>query len=178
METKRTDRAAFAVGQWKHEKPDWDFLPMELIGRIGEAMQVIRNDHIEPLFAQYGLQTGAFDVLATLRRAGRNEKGLYALTPSQMYDSTMVSSGGMTNRLDRLEKKGLIARHPNPNDRRGTLVALTDEGLALVEKVLEAHLENETRIVAPLTRGEQEQLSVLLGKLLAGVDQLDKPKKI
>ncbi|TLP45642.1 MULTISPECIES: MarR family winged helix-turn-helix transcriptional regulator [Cohaesibacter] len=176
MDRKTADRAAFAVGQWKQEKPDWDFLPMELIGRIGEASQVIRNGHIEPLFARYGLQSGAFDVLATLRRAGRNKAGLYALTPSQMYDCTMVSSGGMTNRLDRLEKKGLIARHPNPEDRRGTLVALTETGLALIEEVLTAHLANETRIVSPLSRDEQAQLSTLLGKLLAGVETLGTPE--
>ena len=148
---------------------------MELIGRIGEATQLIRTDHLEPLFARHGLQTGSFDVLATLRRAGKNADGLYALTPSQMYDSTMISSGGMTNRLDRLEKAGLIARHPNPNDRRGTIVALTEEGLALVEKVLEAHLANETRVVAALSRAEQEQLNVLMAKLLKGVEALDRP---
>ncbi|PLW74988.1 MarR family winged helix-turn-helix transcriptional regulator [Cohaesibacter celericrescens] len=177
MQEKRVDRATFATSQWRREKPELDFLAMELIGRIGEASKVIRTGHIEPLFAHYGLQTGAFDVLATLRRAGRNEQGLYALTPSQMYDATMVSSGGMTNRLDRLEKAKLIARHPNPDDRRGTIVALTDKGLTLIEEVVDAHLANEQRIVSPLSRNEQEQLSSLIAKLLSGVEAMDPPEK-
>ena len=145
---------------------------MELMGRLGEVNQVIRSRHMDPFFARFGLQSGEFDVLATLRRAGRNEAGVYALTPSAMYDVTMISSGGMTNRLDRLEKAELIKRLPNPKDRRGTLVALTDKGLALIEEALEAHLANEKRILSPLDHSEQMQLNQLVTKLLAGVERL------
>ena len=161
------DRAGRTVSQWLQEMPGPDYLPMALLGRLGEAEHVIRSHHREPFFARYGLQSGEFDVLATLRRAGRNEAGLYALTPSQMYDVTMISSGGMTNRLDKLEKAGLVARHPNPKDRRGTIVALTEKGITLIEEAVQAHLGNQTKMVSGLDRREQEQLSALLAKLLA-----------
>lgn len=173
MKQKQTDRAGFASSQWRREKPNWDLLPMELLGRISEATHVIRSQHIEPLFAHYGLQSGEFDVLATLRRAGRNDAGLYALTPSQMYDATMISSGGMTNRLDRLEKAELIERHANPKDRRGTIVALSQKGLALIEEVAEAHLANEARLVSALSPQEQDQLNGLMQKLLTSVEQME-----
>ncbi|WP_319530953.1 MarR family transcriptional regulator [uncultured Cohaesibacter sp.] len=175
MKQQQKDRAGAAAAQWRQEKPDWDLLPMELFGRISEASNVIRSRHIEPLFAAFGLQGGEFDVLATLRRSGCNEAGLYALTPSQMYDATMISSGGMTNRLDRLEKAGLVERMANPKDRRGTIVALTDKGLALVEQVTERHLANETRLLSALSQTEQQLLNELMAKLLMGVEQMDGP---
>lgn len=175
MKQRGVDRAGHAASQWRKEKPDWDILPMELLGRISEAAHIIRGQHIEPVFSRFGLQSGEFDVLATLRRSGRNDDGLYALTPSQMYDSTMISSGGMTNRLDRLEKAGLVERHPNPSDRRGTIVALTDKGLTLIEEALAAHIENEARIVAMLSEADKHALNLLMEKLLSGIETLDSP---
>lgn len=177
MKQQQKDRAGAAADQWRKEKPDWDLLPMELLGRINETTNVVRSRHIEPLFEQFGLQGGEFDVLATLRRAGRDEAGHYALTPSQMYDATMISSGGMTNRLDRLEKAGLVERRANPKDRRGTIVALTEKGIDLIEIVAERHLTNEARILAALTREEQEALNSLIAKLLISAEQLDGPQR-
>jgi DNA-binding MarR family transcriptional regulator len=101
-------------------------------------------------------------VLATLRRSGAP----YALTPTALYEATMVTSGAMTARLDRLEKAGLIARAPHPEDRRGVLVQLTDKGRELIDEAVTAHVENEHRILAGLTIAEQETLIKLLEKLI------------
>ncbi len=156
------DRAQVAVEQWRREHPEFELLPMELLGRLAEAAQVVARNHLEPLFAEFGLQRGEFDVLATLRRAGAP----YALTPTQLYEATMVSSGGMTNRLDRLEKADLIERRPNPQDRRGTIVALSDKGLELIDRAVPLHLQNEHRVLSGLSVDEQRQLNGLLAKLL------------
>mgnify|MGYP002713159214 CR=1 FL=1 len=161
------DRAAFAVGQWTSERPDLDTLPMLVLGRLGEANNLIRRDRVEPLFASFGLQAGEFDVLATLRRAGAP----YAMTPTALYQATMISSGAMTNRLDRLEKAGLIARAPDPQDRRGTIVSLTKKGRGLIDRALDAHVENQRKVLAGLTRSEQKALADLLGKLIASQDE-------
>lgn len=142
-----------------------DVTAMEVIGRLNELSALIGRDHLEPLFAGFGLQRGEFDVLATLRRAGAP----FTLTPTELYEATMMTSGGMTARLDRLEKRGLIARRPNPGDRRGTLVSLTEDGRALVEAALRPHAANETRLLAALDPGEQAQLNQLLRKLRAGL---------
>ncbi len=154
-----------ATTQWRREMPALDLLPMEVVGRLGHAARLITRTHLEPFFQSYGLQQGEFDVLATLRRAGAP----YALGPTQLFEALMISSGGMTNRLDRLEKAGLIVRSPNPQDRRGTLVSLTEQGLELMNRIIPLHVENEARALAALSRDEQEALRDLLGKLIAGL---------
>lgn len=161
------DRAARAVAQWAAEFPDWDLAPMEALGRLGETATVIDTKHISPLFAEYGLQRGEFDVLAALRRSGAP----YELTPSRLFDITMSSSGGMTARLDRLEKMGHIERRPNPDDRRGVLVRLTPSAVALIETVTPAHLANEARLTDCLSAAELAQLSDLLKKLLRHAEE-------
>lgn len=158
------DRAQLAVEQWQQQRPDLDTLPMRLIGRLGEAVQVLNRDVLQPFFDEHRLHFGEFDVLATLRRAGEP----HALSPTALYEAAMISSGGMTNRLDRLERAGLIERKPNLEDRRGTLVALTEAGFTLIDGLMTAHVENEKRALASLSRDEQEQLDRLLGKWLAG----------
>lgn len=160
------DRAEFAASQWTTERPDLDLLPMTILGRIAEAEQVIARDHLEPVFAQHGLKRGEFDVMATLRRAGAP----YALTPTALYRSTMVSSGGMTNRLDRLEKMGLIERRPNPQDRRGLVVGLSAKGLTLIDKLIDIHVDNQKKILSALSPTEQKALSQLLGKLVQSLE--------
>ncbi|PBB26765.1 MULTISPECIES: MarR family transcriptional regulator [unclassified Mesorhizobium] len=159
------DRAAKAIEQWKRERPDLDVSPMGVLGRLNEASSLIARDRLAPLFAQFGLQAGEFDVLATLRRSGSP----YALTPTDLYEATMVTSGAMTNRLDRLEKAGLILRGPHPNDRRGIVVQLTEKGLALIDEALTAHAANEHEILAGLTPAERETLAHLLEKLIGSV---------
>lgn len=163
---KRHDRAGAASAQWRRERPDLDPFPMELVGRLCEAADIVLKDRLAPLFSAHGLQRGEFDVLATLRRAGAP----YALTPTELYETAMVSSGGMTARIDRLEKMDLVERRPHPTDRRGTLVALTGPGAALLDRILPLHIENERALLASLDPGEQQALGALLAKLLAGLD--------
>ena len=158
------DRAAQAVEQWNRERPDLDVSSMLLLGRLGEAALVIARERLNPLFAEYGLQPGEFDVLATLRRSGAP----YALTPTALYDAAMMSSGGMTNRIDRLQQAGWVERRPNPEDGRGTLVALTKAGFALIDEVVGAHVANQRAVLSVLTQTEQRQLAKLLGKLIEG----------
>ncbi|MGX5840154.1 MarR family winged helix-turn-helix transcriptional regulator [Mesorhizobium sp. ArgA1] len=158
------DRAAKAVEQWKRERPDLDVSPMLVLGRLNEASSLVARERLAPLFARFGLQAGEFDVLATLRRSGQP----YALTPTALYEATMVTSGAMTNRLDRLEKAGLTLRGPHPNDRRGIVVQLTEKGLTLIDEALTAHVANEHEILAGLTGAERETLAQLLGKLIGG----------
>lgn len=162
-----TDRADRAYRQWKKERPDLDPFPMRLLGRLNEASAVIQRDHLEPVFKSFGLQAGEFDVLATLRRSGEP----FALTPTALYEATMMSSGGMTARIDRLEKAGLVERRKHPTDRRGTLVALTGEGFRLIDEAVGAHVDNERGILSGLTKGEQQELGRLLAKLLEGLKQ-------
>lgn len=156
------DRASRAVDQWNRERPDLDVSTMRVLGRLGECALVITRDRINPLFAQFGLQPGEFDVLATLRRSGKP----YALTPTALYEDAMISSGSMTNRIDRLEQAGLVSRKANPGDGRATLVMLTRQGLKRIDEALVAHLRNQAEVLSPLTAAEQEQLGDLLGKLL------------
>jgi len=159
------DRAALALAQWRKERPDLDSLPMAVLGRLAETALTVMRDRLEPLFAQFGLQAGEFDVLATLRRSGEP----CALTPTALYEATMISSGGMTSRIDRLEKAGLVERRAHPTDRRGSLVALTPQGRALIDEAVGRHVANERAILASLTPAEQGELDRLLAKLLAGL---------
>lgn len=135
----------------------------------GEAALVIARERLNPLFAEYGLQPGEFDVLATLRRCGAP----YALTPTALYDAAMMSSGGMTNRIDRLQQAGWVERRPNPEDGRGTLVALTNAGFALIDEAVSAHVENQRAVLSVLTEVEQRQLAKLLAKLIEGQREED-----
>ena len=152
------------TAQWRSERPDLDSGPMEVIGRITRLSAVIQRE-LERVFAQHGLAGGDFDVLATLRRSGA------PVTPGELSRATMVTTGGMTKRLDRLEELGLIRRQPDPDDRRGRRIALTDEGGALIDRAVEAHLENEERLLAELPAAKREQLTVLLRELLTALDR-------
>lgn len=159
------DRATRAIEQWQRDRPDLDVSPMGVIGRLNEASSLIARDRLAPVFARFGLQSGEFDVLATLRRSGAP----YALTPTELYEATMVTSGAMTARLDRLEKAGLIQRAPHPSDRRGVVVQLTEKGRELTDEALTAHVANEHEILAGLTREDREMLARLLEKLIGGL---------
>jgi len=158
-----TDAVDRITAQWRRERPDLDCSPMEVIGRITRVSALIQRE-LERVFALHGLTGGDFDVLATLRRS----QG--PLTPSELSRSTMVTTGGMTKRLDRLEALDLIRRQPDPKDRRGRLIALTDEGRALMDRAVEAHLENEERLLADLPVAKREQLVATLRELLIALD--------
>lgn len=158
-----TDAVDRITAQWRRERPDLDPAPMEVIGRITRVAALIQRE-LERVFAQHGLAGGDFDVLATLRRSGAR------LTPGELSRSTMVTTGGMTKRLDRLEALGLIRREADPRDRRGRLIALTDDGRALVDRAVEAHLENEERLLASLPAAKRAHLAALLSDLLTALD--------
>ena len=119
----------------------------------------------------HDLQPGWFDLLAALRRSGAP----YELNPTELMRTTLLSSGGMTKRIDRLAEEGLVERRPDPEDRRGTLVRLTRRGKAVVDRALETHVANEERLLSPLTRAERKQLDALLRKLLAALDESSRP---
>ncbi|MDN3696040.1 MarR family transcriptional regulator [Vibrio cortegadensis] len=150
------------VAQWVKEKPELNTDPMALMGRL---MRVTKHMEAEvaTLHKQYDLKMGEFDVLATLRRAGQP----YKLTPSELIESMMLTSGAMTNRLDKLEGKGLIEREHSKKDRRSVTVILTTTGLNLIEEMIEQHVDIQTRLVTALTPDQIQQANGLLKNLLA-----------
>lgn len=155
------DHVDRVLAQWAAERPDLDVSPMSVVSRISRFERFARKS-MEAVFAQHGLTPEGFDVLATLYRSGRPHQ----LTPTQLFQMLMVSSGTMTNRLDRLEAAGFIARLPDPADRRGTLIQLTEAGIQVVAAALDDHLENERRLLAALSGAELATLGALLRRLL------------
>jgi len=153
------------LAQWKRERPDLDVAALGLMGRLLRAAQ-LADVELGRGFAQHDLQPGWFDLLAALRRAGTP----FELNPTQLMATTMLSSGGMTKRLDRLEDAGLVQRRPDPSDRRGTLVGLTKQGRELVDAALVTHVGKEERLLQPLSASERRALDELLRKLLVGLD--------
>ncbi|NVJ70878.1 MAG: MarR family transcriptional regulator [Alphaproteobacteria bacterium] len=153
------------VAQWAQERPDLDTAPMALLGRLLRA-SARSSQATGKTFARFGLNAAAFDVLATLRRSGTP----YQLSPGALIDMTMVTSGTMTNRIDQLVKAGLVERIKNPEDGRGFLVVLTDEGFKLIDKAVTAHTETQARLVNALPREDREALTALLKKYLASIE--------
>lgn len=156
------DHVDFVTSQWAKERPDLDVSAMGIIGRASRLYLAYQKG-MQENFAVFGLNAAKFDVLATLRRAGAP----YALSPGDLLKATMVASGTMTNRIDRLEKDGLVQRSVNPEDSRSFLIALTDKGLKLTDAAVEAHVATQTRLVSGLTHEEQAAFKALLSKALA-----------
>lgn len=163
--SRQNDRAAAAVAQWRREMPGLPLEGMEILGRISEIGLRVARDQTEPLIAGHGLQRPEFDAILTLRRAGPP----YRLTPTQLFEAMMMSSGGMTSLIDRLERGGWVVRSPNPDDRRGTLVTLTEAGRALTDALVPRMVADQTKAVAALNPAERAMLSRLLAKLLASL---------
>ncbi|XGV99793.1 MAG: MarR family winged helix-turn-helix transcriptional regulator [Leptolyngbya sp. BL-A-14] len=161
MMEPRVDPVDIILSQWQRERPDLDVSPMGVIGRVTRVAKHLERG-IQETFAEFGLTVGEFDVLATLRRAGRP----YKLSPTALFGALMVSSGTMTHRIDQLERAELVRRIPDPDDRRGTLITLTDQGFTLIEQAVEAHVVNEHRLLEALPASEREVLVTLLRKLL------------
>jgi DNA-binding MarR family transcriptional regulator len=154
------------LGQWQRERPDLDVSPMGVIGRMGRLAKHLERA-IQETFSEFGLTVGEFDVLAALRRSGKP----YQLSPTELFNMLMVSSGTMTHRIDRLEQAELVRRIPDLSDRRGTLIELTDKGFDLIEQAVEAHVVNEHRILSVLAESEREALIQLLRKLLVSFEE-------
>jgi DNA-binding MarR family transcriptional regulator len=163
MESDPVDKI---LAQWRQERPDLDVSPMGIIGRVTRLAKHLEQA-IQETFSEFGLTVGEFDVLATLRRSGRP----YQLSPTQLFNTLMVSSGTMTHRIDRLEQAELVQRLPDSSDRRGTQIKLTDKGFDVIEKAVEAHVVNEHRILSGLDISEREVLTQLLRKLLVSFEE-------
>jgi DNA-binding MarR family transcriptional regulator len=158
------DGVDLIIEQWQRERPDLDSSPIGVIGRISRLAREIEA-RLESVYAEHGLEPGWHDVLATLRRSGPE----YRMRPTDLTDATMLTSSGTTKRLDRLEHAGLIARSPDPQDRRGTLITLTAAGRRLIDEVTEAHLENERNILSALGEADRRRLAGLLRRLQLGL---------
>lgn len=164
MEMARNASRDFVDGvieQWRQERPDLDVAPMGIISRISRLERRI-DEQMRAACAEFNLERWGFDVLATLRRAGEP----YELTPTQLCKSVLLTSGAMTNRVDRLESAGLVERLHCPADRRGVLVALTKEGIKLIDKALAAHMKIEEEMLASLSSKDRGKFAALLRALL------------
>lgn len=160
-----TDAIDAIVGQWRRERPELDPSAKQVTGRVVRLASLFQ-DAYAAAFAPLGVNGGDYGVLVALRRSGAP----YELTPTGLARQRMMTSGGMTAAIDRLERKGLVARLPNPSDRRGSLVKLTGDGLRIVDRAMELHAEVEHGLVAGLGASERRQLERLLRKLLLTVD--------
>lgn len=161
-----SDRIDEIVAQWRRERPDLDVTALGELGRLFRTAQLAEAALAEGL-ADHRLQPGWFDLLAALRRAGPP----YELNPTDLMAATMLSSGGMTKRLDRLADAGLVERRPDPTDRRGTLVRLTRRGKMAIDKAVETHAANEERLLRSLSDTDRRALDRVLRRLLAALDE-------
>jgi len=153
------------IAQWRRERPDVDPSPIGVIGRISR-LAILLEQGLDRVYSRHGLGGGDFDVLATLRRQGSP----FRLTPGELTRSTMITTGGMTKRLDRLEAAGLVRREPDPSDGRGKLIALTPQGRELVDRVVGAHLANEDSLLHGLSAAKRKELASLLRELILSLE--------
>lgn len=154
------------VATWRHEVPELDVTPMEVLSRVSRLARQLDLAR-KSTFSGYGLELWGFDVLSALRRSGPP----YELSPSTLISEMMVTSGTMTNRIDRLAQAGLVARHADPNDRRGVLVHLTDLGRERVDTALADLLVQEAELLSDLTPAQQAKLAGLLKTLAIGFER-------
>ena len=151
------DHVGRILQQWAVERPDLDVSPMGVIGRLHRLGQRL-DAELRPVFSAAGLGDGDFDLLATLRRAGAP----YRLTPGDLAAMSMVTTGAVTKRVDRLVRAGLVTRGVNPADARSRVVALTSRGRELVDRLVAEHVANEHRLLAGLDHDERGHLARLL----------------
>lgn len=143
--------------QWRAERPEIDTSPMGIIARLHRIADALRGELLT-LYREHGLGEGEFDILATLRRSGAP----FELTPSELAQQTMVTTGAVSKRLDRLETAGFVTRRENLEDARGRVVALTPQGRDTIDRAYEAHMRNEARLLDHFSAAEREQLRGLL----------------
>lgn len=157
----RADDVDQVVRAWRRERPDLDVAPLEVLSRVSRLARLLDIARRQA-FAARGLEGWEFDVLSALRRSGSP----YQLTPGELVRQTLVTSGTMTNRLDRLADRGLVTRAASPTDRRAVIVTLTDAGRQVVDEALGALLEGERELLAALSARDQAGLAALLKRLL------------
>ena len=154
------------VEAWQRERDDLDLRPMEVLSRVTRLAHHLDRAR-RAAFAEHRIEPWEFDVLAALRRAGAP----YELSPGRLLRETLVTSGTMTNRVDRLEARGLVTRLPDPSDRRGVLVRLTRAGRTAVDGALEGLLAREQALLATVDKGDQRRLADLLRSLVLPFEQ-------
>jgi DNA-binding MarR family transcriptional regulator len=159
------DRLDTLVAQWNAVRPDLEVGVMAEVARILLVARLI-GGRLAASAADFDLQVGEADVLFTLFRAGPPHR----LSPTQLAESTLVTTGTMTNRLDNLERRELVRRAPNPEDRRGLMVELTEAGRALVDGLVGRHVANEEQLLSALSARERGQLASILRKLLVHLE--------
>ena len=163
MAGQRQDAVDRIVGQWNAVRPDLDSSPIGVIGRASRLSRLI-DRRLAENFARFGIEAWMYDVLATLRRTGAP----YELTAGELVGQSMVTTGAITNRIDRLEARGLVER-TRTDDRRKVVVRLTPRGLDLVDEVVGGHLLTEREILSSLTSRQQAELAELLRTMLLGL---------
>jgi DNA-binding MarR family transcriptional regulator len=153
------------IEAWQRERPDLDVAPMAVLSRVSRLARHLDRARRQA-FESHGLESWEFDVLAALRRAGAP----YRLSPGRLLKETLVTSGTMTNRVDRLTARGLVERLPDPHDRRGVLVQLTDAGRDAVDAAMADLLEHEHGLLGSLTAAEQQRIAKVLRELVRPFD--------
>ncbi|GEL94565.1 MarR family winged helix-turn-helix transcriptional regulator [Cellulomonas composti] len=164
--TRAPDRLDLIQAAWRRERPDLDPRPQGVIGRLHRVAGHLTDELVE-VYRQHGLSEGDFDVLATLRRGGAP----FERTAGDLAASTLVTSGGMTKRLDRLERAGLVRRRVSDDDARGRLVALTARGRQVIDAAFADHLANEHRLLAELEPADVDALEGILRRWLARLEE-------
>ncbi|MFN8097546.1 MAG: MarR family winged helix-turn-helix transcriptional regulator [Dermatophilaceae bacterium] len=152
------------VAAWQRERPDLDVRPLQVLSRVGRLARRLDQAR-SAAFAAHELEIWEFDVLSALRRAGSP----YELSPGRLAEATLVTSGTMTNRIDRLQARDLVTRRPSRRDRRGVIVGLTPAGLDCVDAALTTLLEHERTLLAGLDQARRDRLAELLRRLQAGL---------
>lgn len=155
------DRVARIQAEWRRERPDLDPSPQGVIGRLHRLARIL-TDELSAVYARFDLTEGDFDVLAALRRSGPP----YARAAGELADHTMITSGGLTKRVDRLVARGLVQRRPGPTDARQRIIALTPAGLEAIDAAFTAHMANEHRLVAEIGRADAARLEGVLERWL------------
>ncbi len=160
-----SDEVDRIVRAWRRERPDLDLAPLEVLSRLARIARHL-DRYRGAAFAEHGLETWEFDVLAALRRSGSP----YQLSPGQLAAETLVASGTMTNRIDRLQARRLVVREPDPDDGRGVLVGLTDAGRTTVDATMVTLLDRERDLLAELDAMSRRRLAALLRRLALTLD--------
>jgi len=160
------DAVDHLIDQWKTQRPDLQSDVMGIFGRFGRVWTYATRA-VEETLGRWGLQMGDFDVLATVRRSGPP----FTLAPSQLTHWLMLSPSGITSRLDRLEKVGLIERKPSEEARRSLLIVLTPKGRKVVDEAVAAHVANQNKLLSPLSAADRKALDQILRTLLGTFEQ-------
>lgn len=162
MAAQHSDHVDWISEQWRRERPDLDTSPVEVIGRL-HRLALALTAEIVAVYADFGLSEPEFDLLASLRRAGAP----YELPAGELSDYTMVTTGGLSKRVDRLEARGLVKRIEPEDDRRRRMIRLTPEGVALIDAAFTAHIANEHRLIQRLGSSDAAALEPILRRWLA-----------